>query len=73
MAAQQGIFFNQQHANKGPPPQNMNSGSACNTNASNMNNNQQPHVPQPNNNPQSKHLRMFDDVAQLKCISEHLI
>lgn len=50
VAAQQGIFFNQQHANKTQPPQNMNAG----TNASNMNNNQPPHVPQPNNNPQSK-------------------
>lgn len=52
VAAQQGIFFNQQHANKAQPPQNMNAGA----NASNMNNsNQSPHVPQPNNNnPQSK-------------------
>lgn len=54
VAAQQGIFFNQQHANKAQPPPNMNAGPGCNTNPSNMNNNQQPHVPQPNNNPQSK-------------------
>lgn len=53
VAAQQGIFFNQQHANKGQPPPNMNAGPGCNTNASNMNSNQQPHVQQPNNNPQS--------------------
>lgn len=53
VAAQQGIFFNQQHTNKGQPPQNMNAGPGCNTNPSNMNNNQQPHIPQPNNNPQS--------------------
>lgn len=50
VAAQQGIFFNQQHANKAP---NMNAGPGCHTNTSNMNNNQQPHVQQPNNNPQS--------------------
>lgn len=54
VAAQQGIFFNQQHANKAQPPPNMNAGPGCNNNASNMNNNQQPHAQQPNNNPQSK-------------------
>lgn len=58
VAAQQGIFFNQQHTNKAQPPQNMNAGPGCNTNPSNMNNNQQPHVPQPNNNPQSKKHRV---------------
>lgn len=55
VAAQQGIFFNQQHTNKAQPPPNMNAGPGCNTNASNMNNNQQSHVQQPNNNPQSEY------------------
>lgn len=54
VAAQQGIFFNQQHSNKAQPPPNMNAGPGCNNNASNMNNNQPPHAQQPNNNPQSK-------------------
>lgn len=68
VAAQQGIFFNQQHANKAQQPQNMNAGPGCNTNASNMNNNQQSHVQQPNNNPQSK---PFDchSIANIQYIS----
>lgn len=74
VAAQQGIFFNQQHANKGQPPPNMNAGPGCNTNASNMNSNQQPHVQQPNNNPQSKHntftLLNFDKFVSHICVNK---
>lgn len=53
VAAQQGIFFNQQHTNKAQPP-NMNAGpGGCNNNGNNPNNSQSSHAPQPNNNSQS--------------------
>lgn len=53
ITAQQGIFFNQQHTNKGQAP-NMSSGPGCNSNINNPNNSQTSHAPQPNNNSQSK-------------------
>lgn len=64
VTAQQGIFFNQQHTNKGQAPNmNMSSGPGCNSNINNPNNSQTSHAPQPNNNSQSI-LMMIDILIQ---------